>query len=252
MGVWDATTPAGSEAISQGDNRIRELKEALAEALSHEDSTFPGASPSTAPIFIPGFLRGATGSRPTGDSLVSGRFYCNTTLNVLERYNGSSWAAVATLIPSGTFMVFFQAAVPTGWTQHPTAGNQLLRVVSGSGGGSGGSTDPGSSISLAHTHTVAGHTHDLANHTHTGPSHTHTVPITGYGHSGGSTVGSGTLVTSDGSVSGANTSPNSGSSGTGATSGPSSNTSGSASPATDSQGGSLALAYINVVIGSKD
>ena len=42
-------------------------------------------------------------------------------------------------IPSGTVMAFFQAAAPTGWTQVTTHNNKALRVVSGAGGGSGGS-----------------------------------------------------------------------------------------------------------------
>lgn len=97
MSVFNVNTPAGSDPISEGDDRIRELKLALQEALSHEDSIFPGATPLSTPIFIPGFLRGATGSRPTGDSLVSGRIYFNTTTNVIERYNGATWDTIFTL-----------------------------------------------------------------------------------------------------------------------------------------------------------
>ena len=41
---------------------------------------------------------------------------------------------------SGTTMVFYQAAAPTGWTKITTHDNKALRVVSGTGGGSGGST----------------------------------------------------------------------------------------------------------------
>lgn len=48
-------------------------------------------------------------------------------------------AAAATLIPSGTVMSFFQAAAPVGWTQITTHHNKAIRVVSGIGGGSGGS-----------------------------------------------------------------------------------------------------------------
>jgi len=54
-----------------------------------------------------------------------------------------SWAEVATpveAIPSGTSMLFYQAAAPTGWTKVTTHNDKSLRVVSGTGGGSGGST----------------------------------------------------------------------------------------------------------------
>ena len=40
---------------------------------------------------------------------------------------------------SGTSLVFPQAAAPTGWTQNVALNDQVLRVVSGAGGGIGGS-----------------------------------------------------------------------------------------------------------------
>jgi hypothetical protein len=43
------------------------------------------------------------------------------------------------LLPSGTRLLFPQTAAPTGWTKITTHNNKALRVVSGSGGGSGGS-----------------------------------------------------------------------------------------------------------------
>ena len=43
--------------------------------------------------------------------------------------------------PSGTKQVFYQASAPTGWTQDTAAalGNAAMRVVVGTGGGTGGS-----------------------------------------------------------------------------------------------------------------
>ena len=44
--------------------------------------------------------------------------------------------------PSGTKQVFFQASAPTGWTQDTAAAalaNAAMRVVVGTGGGTGGS-----------------------------------------------------------------------------------------------------------------
>ena len=41
---------------------------------------------------------------------------------------------------SGTTLLFYQASAPTGWTKSTTHNNKALRVVSGTGGGSGGST----------------------------------------------------------------------------------------------------------------
>lgn len=258
--VWDKTTPLGTDNAREGDDRIREMKSALETALSHEGA-FPGASPSTAPIFIPGFPKDTTANRPTGDDLVNKRFFCNTTLNVIERYNGLSWDPVATLIPPGTKMVFFQAAVPTGWTKDSTNSGRVLRVTNGSGGGTGGSADPASAISLAHSHTVNGHTHDLANHTHTGPSHTHDIDYSDT--SGVAAAGTNPIVSDNLSsqtlklgTSGTGTARThlnlTKSSGTGNTGAPSSNTSGSASPGTDSQLTDITLAYMDVLIGVKD
>lgn len=45
-------------------------------------------------------------------------------------------------IPTGTRMFFHQATVPTGWTKDATLNDYMLRVVSGTGGGSGGSDSP--------------------------------------------------------------------------------------------------------------
>lgn len=44
-------------------------------------------------------------------------------------------------IPSGTVVLFYQAAAPTGWTKVTTQNNKALRVVSGTGGVSGGTTE---------------------------------------------------------------------------------------------------------------
>lgn len=70
------------------------------------------------------------------------------------------------LLASGTKALFVQASAPIGWTQD-AVNAKALRVVSGSGGSTGGgSQDPGATISLAHTHTVDAHTHSLATHSH--------------------------------------------------------------------------------------
>jgi len=94
----------------------------------------------------------------------------------------------ADAFPQGTKMVFFQASAPTGWTQDTSNNDKALRIVSGQGGGTGGTHALSSPPSLAHTHTGAAHTHSTPNHTHGNtisvgahtltisqmPSHTHT------------------------------------------------------------------------------
>jgi len=69
--------------------------------------------------------------------------------------------------PSGTVMTFFQASAPTGWTQVTTHNDAMLRVVSGTGGGTGGTN--GASLGVpatatgSHTLTVD----EMPAHTHT-------------------------------------------------------------------------------------
>lgn len=45
------------------------------------------------------------------------------------------------MYPAGTVKLFFQASAPTGWTKSTAHNNKALRVVNGTGGGSGGTTD---------------------------------------------------------------------------------------------------------------
>jgi hypothetical protein len=68
--------------------------------------------------------------------------------------------------PSGTVMVFYQTAAPTGWTKSTSHNDKALRVVSGNGGGNGGTHDLTSPPSLAHTHTGAAHVHSIGAHSH--------------------------------------------------------------------------------------
>jgi hypothetical protein len=70
---------------------------------------------------------------------------------------------------SGTTLLFYQASAPTGWTKVTTHDNKALRVVSGAGGGSGGSTAFTSVFTsrgvplLQHSHGVSdpGHAHNI-------------------------------------------------------------------------------------------
>ena len=69
-------------------------------------------------------------------------------------------------LPNTTATLFFQAAAPAKWTKSTTHNDKAFRVVSGAGGGNGGSHALSSAITLAHTHTVNSHTHTTAAHQH--------------------------------------------------------------------------------------
>ena len=92
---------------------------------------------------------------------------------------GLTWATVSSedFIPNGSVMAFFQSAAPTGWTKVTSQNDKVLRVVSGNGGGTGGTWATNSGVTTsevgAHTHTSAAHTHTGASHTHTSAAHTH-------------------------------------------------------------------------------
>lgn len=137
MANWDVSTPAGSDLLSQGDDKIRELKVAILDSLRCDDvegneSIFPGSNPSTAPVFRYRGLKGTTIERPSAGQY---GLYFNTTRNTLQRDNGSSWEDVGTVIPAGTAMSFYQSSAPVGWTAI-ALNDKFLRVVTA--GGSGG------------------------------------------------------------------------------------------------------------------
>ena len=154
---WDIGVPSGTDQIRNGDDVIRELKVDIQTALKTE-GIFPGPTPAT-PIYHNTPLRGTTGGRPASATSLTGRLYINTTTNAIERDNGTSFDPVATLIPVGTKMAFFQATAPVGWTQDIDNDDALLRVVNTPGGGTGGADSIGTPPT--HIHASATHTHSI-------------------------------------------------------------------------------------------
>ncbi len=81
-------------------------------------------------------------------------------------------ANVSASFPAGTRMLFVQAYAPVGWTKVTTHNNKALRIVSGNGGGSGGSqsftnalksqTISGSTSSKSVSGSVSVHNHTLS------------------------------------------------------------------------------------------
>ena len=181
--TWDTSTPLGSESILNGDNRIRELKTDIQTALrgNASDGTeakFPGSDTAN-PVYRYRGLKGNTAARPAAGQY---GLYFDTTRQVLQRDNGSSWDDIAggVGIVSGTNMVFYQASAPTGWTA-VAVNDKFLRVVTS--GGTGGSTGGtmAASTSLAHTHTTGDFTLTIAEM----PAHTHTIATNSGAGTGG-------------------------------------------------------------------
>ena len=113
------------------------------------------------------------------------------------------------IFPSGTTMLFVQAAAPTGWTKSVTHNNKALRIVNTSGGGSAGSNTFTGVLNTSHSHTVTVNSHVLTESEM--PAHTHSVHSKGftgaaqdYGHTVTTTLSSGgTQTNTSGNTSGA-------------------------------------------------
>jgi hypothetical protein len=77
-------------------------------------------------------------------------------------------------LEAGTKTDFFQASAPTDWTQDTANNDKQLRVVSGTGGGTGGTaavSSPAHNLSGSSTHNLAAGSHTMT--TPEMPSHTH-------------------------------------------------------------------------------
>ena len=93
-----------------------------------------------------------------GGTVTAGQDLTAGSGNIILRSNGAVTATTfvgsgsnltgVEPFPSGTKQVFYQASAPTGWTQDTTAalGNAVMAVVTGTGGGTGGSTSFFSSL----------------------------------------------------------------------------------------------------------
>lgn len=91
--TWDVTTPAGTEAKSLGDDRIREFKTDVQSSFQYEGD-FPGTDTSN-PRFIYTPSTGTTALRPTGNDAPAGRLYVNLSSNTLEMSQGNgTWSAL--------------------------------------------------------------------------------------------------------------------------------------------------------------
>jgi hypothetical protein len=148
-------------------------------------------------------------------------------------------------IPAGSVMLFYQANAPTGWTKVTTQDNKALRVVSGTGGVSAGTTAFSSvftnqTVSTTISTSISGTTGATTLSTSQIPSHTHTVAY------GGGSDNQPQLVGVAGNIDSTNT---------GATGGGGSHThsfSGSGSGSGTSSAVTLNVQYIDIILCSKN
>jgi hypothetical protein len=221
----DGTTP---RAWAAGDYFVAGMTSiALQESLSNPNLTALGALAASAdqlPYFSGQGTAALTGLSAFIRSLLDDSDAATARMTL--------GAASATLIPPGTIMAFFQAAAPIGWTQLTTHDNKAMRVVSGTGGGSGGSiaftTAFGSQV-------VAGMIGNTTLSSTQIPFHTHTYSV--YPTSGG-----GAVASAGSPVSGAITNVTDG--GTGG--------SGSHTHSFTGTALNLAVQYVDMILASKD
>ena len=109
--------------------------------------------------------------------------------------DGTSLNSKYGIVPQNAVSIFYQSGAPTGWTKVTDHNNKALRVVSGTGGGSGGTNSftsvfPNSTIPISLSGSVQG---SVGNHTLSKPelpNHTHdNGGSIGLNYTGGGDVG---------------------------------------------------------------
>lgn len=148
IALLDSSWPLGGDPHNRGDDHIRLIKYVL-------QTQFPGAAGL-------GFAEPIIATEAEINHLAGVVSNVQTQLDDLTTSVEGLQASLSA--PAGTKMVFYQAAAPTGWTQDTTKNDYMLRVVSTSGGGSGGSDSPILNNKVpSHTHS----TDSQGNHQHT-------------------------------------------------------------------------------------
>lgn len=145
-------------AIDSGtaDAYVIALTPALTAHVAGMPISFKAANANTgASTLVVNGMTAKTIKKRGGLSLGAGDIKVGQIMTVV--YDGTDFQLMgAGEFPSGTKMVFFQAAAPAGWTQVTTHNDKALRVVSGVGGGSGGTHGfSAAAANSAHTHTIA-------------------------------------------------------------------------------------------------
>ena len=194
MGLESATTiaelvitnPDGDDKLNQGDNHIRMVKDVL-------KLIFPGVGglgfdePILATETQLNFSQGLTGN-------------IQDQLDNHEIRISANTSAIANILETGTKMMFYQNAAPTGWTIDATVTDHMLRIVDGTilaGGAAGGTDDPVLNDKVP-THTHPFTTGLAGNHTHTIPTRSSTAGFSDPSPAWGANAG--TLGTSSAST----------------------------------------------------
>jgi len=162
--------------------------EPYANFADNQFGVFDSSNTSRDLIGVP-FFSASTSYSANNPVNNAGTLYVANTSVSPGAFNSSQWNSITGGgVPSGTVMLFWQAAAPIGWTKLRTQNDKALRVVSGTGGVSGGTN----SFSTVMAQTVVGNTSittsTMAGHTHSSPGGFDFILNVGDGSGAGATT----------------------------------------------------------------
>lgn len=163
IGIYSLPTPeypaiAGEYILAASFNTIMED---IAAALTEVNTTAIALE-----ALFPGLAGEVTATENELNLLDGASFSAAELEAVITAFAGKTFSSTDDVIdnfPAGTALSFFQASAPSGWVQNTSNNDAFLRVVSGAGGGTGGSA---SAATLAHIHAMSTHYHTMNTHNH--------------------------------------------------------------------------------------
>lgn len=220
MADWDKDKPADNDLISQYPQNERDARDAVRSNFGVDHRNTDDADVGKHELLQ--LLAQTTPTAAAGQ----GHFYTKDTgsgqIELFHQDESGNETQItdrglsAQPFEAGTKCVFYQASAPTGWTQDTSVNDRVLRIVSGSGGGTGGSwtisglgqgnlSVDGHQLSISE---IPSHNHGGGNHSHaqrgdpttTGATNSVKENTDGSGtiNNLNNTAGSGTIISTEG------------------------------------------------------
>lgn len=174
MADWDTNSPADSDIVSQYPANERAARSAVRSnfGIDHHEANDADVGKHEVVQIIDNAGDPTVASGQIGVWNNGGKLNTRVASGTVQRIMKGE---------SGTKMVFYQASPPTGWTQDTAVNDRVLRVVSGSGGTTGGSwtisgvTVDGHALSVSEmpAHDHGGASGSTSPGTNSAGSHTH-------------------------------------------------------------------------------